>query len=120
MTRKIVCPQCNSPSYTTSSEVFGPCPYCCFVFNWRSPDRRLSERVKKEALITLEFEGELYDTEVEDISKGGAGIIFHSQPFVKDGDKIRCKINANEEMRDAKVVWSEKSKDTQRIGLLFT
>ncbi len=119
MAERIICPKCNRDAYTTAPEVYGPCPYCGFVFNWRSPDRRVFERTKKKVPITLEVDGKVRTAETKDASIRGIGIIINSPFFIKKGEKIRCNFGKNDEMRETKVVWVEEGKDSQRVGLLF-
>ena len=38
MIRKMNCPDCKKGLYGTDFDVYGPCPYCGFVFNWKLSD----------------------------------------------------------------------------------
>lgn len=38
MIRKMNCPDCKKGLYGTDFDVYGPCPYCGFVFNWKRSD----------------------------------------------------------------------------------
>ena len=38
MIRKMDCPDCKKGLYGTDFDVYGPCPYCGFVFNWKRSD----------------------------------------------------------------------------------
>ena len=38
MIQKMKCPGCEKGLYSTDFDVYGPCPYCGFVFNWKLPD----------------------------------------------------------------------------------
>ncbi len=120
MAERIVCPKCSRASYTTAPEVYGPCPYCGFVFNWRSPERRVFVRSKTVDSLILEVDGEKHHAEVVNTSKRGLGIILTKQPFVQTGDQVKCTVNkSKEEIKDTKVVWSKKSEGSQRLGLLY-
>lgn len=120
MAESIVCPRCSRASYTTAPEVYGPCPYCGFVFNWRSPERRVFVRSKTIDSLILEVDGEKHHAEVVDISKRGLGVVLSKPPFVRTGDQVKCTVNkSKEETKDTKVVWSRESEDSQRVGLLY-
>jgi ribosomal protein L37E len=120
MTERIVCPRCSRASYTTAPEVFGPCPYCGFVFNWRSPERRVFERSPSTFKLTVEIDGKKQDAKMVDLSKRGMGVILTNPPFVQVGDQIKCILRrSKEELRETRVVWSKKGDDSQRIGLLY-
>jgi Zn finger protein HypA/HybF involved in hydrogenase expression len=47
---KIECPHCKLISYTTASEVYGPCPYCCSEIHWRVPEERAIGLMMREAV----------------------------------------------------------------------
>ncbi len=47
MIRKMNCPDCKKGLYATDFDVYGPCPYCGFVFNWKlSDDQSVAVEVK--------------------------------------------------------------------------
>ena len=118
-TNKIVCPKCTKPSYTTATEIYGPCPYCNHIFYWNSTERRDFERKNNENPIILKFNKQVFTAEIRDISKGGIGVIIPGPNLVKKGDQIRCIFGESDEMRNTKVVWTEVVDDNQRVGLLF-
>jgi hypothetical protein len=120
MTESIVCPKCSRASCTTAPEVYGPCPYCGFVFNWRSPERRIFVRSKTVDFLTLEVDGEKHHAEVVDTSKRGLGVLLSKPPFARTGDQVKCTVNLSEEKtKDTKVVWSKDGEESQRLGLLY-
>jgi hypothetical protein len=120
MAERIVCPKCSRASYTTAPEVYGPCPYCGFIFNWRSPERRVFVRSKTVDPMILEVDGEKHNAEVVNISKRGLGIVLSKPPVVQTGDRVKCTIKKNkEETKDTKVVWFEESEGSQKVGLLY-
>ena len=120
MAQRIVCPRCNRTSYTTAPEIYGPCPYCAFVFNWKSPDRRVFKRTEKIAPLTVEMNGKKHNAEFVDLSKRGAGIILHGHPFLKKGAQLTCTFkDVKTETRKSKVVWSHETDGDQKAGLLF-
>ncbi len=55
-----------------------------------------------------------------DTSKTGAGIIINNPLLLNYDDQIRCDFDKVRGMRDVRVIWSRKIKDTWRAGLLFT
>jgi hypothetical protein len=46
---RVVCPKCKLISYTLAPEVYGSCPYCKNVVNWKKK-KKLFERAEKKAV----------------------------------------------------------------------
>ncbi|MFQ5900208.1 MAG: PilZ domain-containing protein [Thermodesulfobacteriota bacterium] len=121
MVERVVCPKCNRASYTTAPEVFGPCPYCGFIFNWRSPDRRIFDRAKTNIPLTINKNGSVLAGNTMDISKRGAAVIAQNTFSLKEGDEVMCSFKDDQkEGKDSTVVWAREDGGKQMVGLLFS
>lgn len=115
MPEKLICPECNKPSYTASPESYNPCPYCGFIFNNKSligPDKRLEQRLYWSASCqlsqkdTTDSGSTLIMAKTEDISQTGLRIRYAGGKLIP-GNTVNISIKDLNLETSALVMWSK-------------
>ncbi len=119
--KKIVCPSCQTASYTAAVDSNLPCPFCGFLlFGDSGLDRRILKRVLTQNECEIKYGSSHVAAQAIDISEGGVGVAIAEATSIDKGDKVNVFIKDFEIKSDATVVWVQKAEGkTSNIGLQF-
>lgn len=122
MPEKLICPECNKPSYTSSPESYNPCPYCGFIFNNKSsigPDKRLEQRLYWSTSCQLSktdaanSQSTLIMAKTEDISQTGLRIRYAGGKLIP-GNTVNISIKDLNLETSALVMWSKDMNEADK------
>ncbi|MEW6571009.1 MAG: PilZ domain-containing protein [Nitrospirota bacterium] len=107
MILRLICPRCNKDSYSSSAEIFKPCPYCGILFSGRyGVDKRKQYRAEKEMSVILCCGGQNIRANTMNYSPRGLCIkLLDNAPLAAD-DVMDLEVDDSK--LKAEVVWTKK------------
>lgn len=111
MVQKLICPDCNKPSYTSDDGIYSPCPYCGLVFSKNGYDKRKEKRFdwKVNCQVSVK-DGQSNNINLtaitQDVSQNGMGIRYTGVLLAAASAVDVCITDLNLR-RTAKVMWSK-------------
>ncbi len=115
MVQKLICPNCNKPSYSSDDRLYSPCPYCGLIFSKEGNDRRKERRFDRE--VNCQISGKDRQSNnisllavTQDVSQNGMGIRYTGTllPPASTVDVYITDLNLH---RTAEVMWSKSYAD---------
>lgn len=118
MILRLTCPECKKDSYSSSVELFKPCPYCGILFSGQHGIEKRNEfRIKKDLPIMFSYKGKNLEVSTLDFSEKGLSIRIHGQTSPPVGDFM--DINLGDSFFKAEIIWvfSQPDKAVSVTGL---